>query len=501
MVTVTQQTRLGDGLKSGQQTTTSANNRFLLWLGFGLFIVTYGGGPLGFVSGSANQVVDWGAMLLATTVFMVGTALGCLLVARFRMSGLKQQQQWFGAAAYVGVTLLCLVLQPVLSTADAEASLIVRNLLSLLVGVFYGQPLLFWVSCYSKLSLSCTRFVFLSLLLSCYLIDPIAIALAGFMDGVPFIYSIGMVLCAVISAGLQLVLSRSSSTLESTPEPGQQQPKSYRLTVYSATVLVCLGFSWGIAESSSLYAFSESIPNDLWVSLLGAFGVLFINALAAQMLRSQNGMRFGSFIRLTVVGCGIAVASLPLLYAVAPVFLYVPCYFVMVICEISVLVFSIDLAREEGKSLISVYSINYAMLIGAVCLSDVFFWLAHTLAEGMVAWLVVTMVATWVVLGVIPFLPSRSSTAAVLSLDKLPENEGFEAHVALQRESMVSRYGLSEGEAEVLQYLLMGMKRDEIAEKMYLSPWTIKARTSAIYKKCGIHSYKELMVLVSGSGD
>ena len=76
--------------------------------------------------------------------------------------------------------------------------------------------------------------------------------------------------------------------------------------------------------------------------------------------------------------------------------------------------------------------------------------------------------------------------------------EGYEAHVALQRESMAARYGLSEGEAEVLRYLLMGMKRDEIAEKMYLSPWTIKARTSAIYKKCGVHSYKELMVLVSG---
>lgn len=190
-------------------------------------------------------------------------------------------------------------------------------------------------------------------------------------------------------------------------------------------------------------------------------------------------------------------AALPLLYQVAPVLLYPPCYFAMTICEISVIVFSIDLSREEGKSLIGVYAVNYAMLVGAICLASIFFWLAHTFIEDNIAWLVVAMVTTWVVLGVIPFLPSRSSHAAVLSLNKLPENEGYEAYVALQRESMASRYGLSEGEAEVLQYLLRGMKRDEIAEKMYLSPWTIKARTSAIYKKCGVHSYKELMVLVS----
>lgn len=475
------------------------NNRILLWLGFGFFIVTYGGGPLGFVSGSANQAINWDVMLLVTTVFMAGTALGCIIVSRFSRSEAKSQQR-LSVAAYVGVTFLCLILQPVLTTADVVASAVACSLLSFLVGVFYGQPLLFWVSRYYDLSLSSSRFVFLTILVCCYLFDPVIIVLAGFAEGIPFVYSISMVLCAVMSAAVQLWLSRSDAAAESVVSKPQIM-NNYHLSVYSTMVLLCLGFSWGVAGGSSLYTFGEAIPNDLLTALLAAFVVLLINAFVTQMLRSQSGMRFGAFIRLTLVGCGVAIATLPLLFVVMPVLLYSPCYFVMVICEISVLVFSIDLSQEGGKSLAEVYAINYAMLVGAICASSIFFWLVHMLTEGIVAWLVITMVATWVVLGAIPFLPSRSSTAAVLSLDKLPENESYETHVALQRDNMASRYGLSEGEAEVLRYLLLGMKRDEIAEKMYLSPWTIKARTSAIYKKCGIHSYKELMVLVSGNGD
>ena len=62
---------------------------------------------------------------------------------------------------------------------------------------------------------------------------------------------------------------------------------------------------------------------------------------------------------------------------------------------------------------------------------------------------------------------------------------------------MAKKYRLTAGEADVLGLLLQGMNREQIAAQMYLSPWTIKSRISAIYKKCGIHSYKELVKLVS----
>ena len=203
------------------------------------------------------------------------------------------------------------------------------------------------------------------------------------------------------------------------------------------------------------------------------------------------------FIRLSIVACGAVIVALPLLFESAPSLLYPLCSAVMMVCEISVIVFSIDVCCEEGKPLADVFAANYATFIGAVCVSGALFWLAHTLVGGQTAWWLVAIMATWAVLAVIPFLPSRSSDAVVFTLGTLPENEGYEANIALQRERMAKRYHLSAGEAEVLSLLLQGMNREQIAAAMYLSPWTIKSRISAIYKKCGIHSYKELMQLAS----
>ena len=447
------------GSSSASPSSSSRYQPFLLWLGFGLFIVTYGGGPLGFVSGSANQTVCWDLMLLITLTFMVGTALGCVLMTHFRLLGSTQQR--LGVVGYVGVTILCLALQPVLATSDIESSMFLRGLLSLLAGIFYAPPLLFWVNRCRDMSLVLSRFAFLSLLVCCYLFDPIVIALSGLASDIPFVYSVSMVLCAIVSAILQVRFSHSSASEKQGAKPKsasvKAQMKDYRLSIYSTTVLIGLGFSWGIAVGASLLILGESVPNNLVASFLATFGLLLVSAAATFLLRTQGTMRFGAFIRLTLIGCGAVMAALPLLFVVAPVLLHSPCYFVTAICEIAVLVFSIDLSCEEGRPLESAYSVNYAMLIGVACVAGLFFWVAHLFAEGIVAWLVVAMVATWVVLGVIPFLPSRSSNAAVLSLDRLPENEGYEAHVALQRESMAARYGLSEGEAEVLRYLLMGM--------------------------------------------
>lgn len=171
--------------------------------------------------------------------------------------------------------------------------------------------------------------------------------------------------------------------------------------------------------------------------------------------------------------------------------------FVMIVGEISLIVFSIDICSEEGLSLTDVFAVNYATFVGALSVSGAMFWLAHTMVGGQTAWWLVAVVTTWVVLAVIPFLPSRSSDAVVFTLGKLPENEGYEANISLMRERMAQRYRLSAGEAEVLNLLLQGMNREQIAAEMYLSPWTIKSRISAIYKKCGIHSYKELVKLVS----
>jgi len=47
---------------------------------------------------------------------------------------------------------------------------------------------------------------------------------------------------------------------------------------------------------------------------------------------------------------------------------------------------------------------------------------------------------------------------------------------------------LSERELEVLQLLAEGISPAEVAKKLYLSPFTLKAHTQNIYSKLSVHS-------------
>jgi LuxR family maltose regulon positive regulatory protein len=47
---------------------------------------------------------------------------------------------------------------------------------------------------------------------------------------------------------------------------------------------------------------------------------------------------------------------------------------------------------------------------------------------------------------------------------------------------------LSERELEVLRLLSAGLSPAEVAKKLFLSPFTLKAHTQNIYAKLGVHS-------------
>ncbi|WP_172623499.1 hypothetical protein [Arabiibacter massiliensis] len=167
-----------------------ANKRVLLWLGFGLFVVTYGGGPLGFVSGPTGHDFSWDSILLVQTSFMLGTALGCLGMKLAARQGDQRRGQVAGALAYIATALLCWAAQPVLAAIDVQTGTAVRGVLSLLVGAIYAQPLLFWVGQFLDLSRTCDRLGFIAAFVPCYALSVVAMGLVSFLDGVPYVYSL-----------------------------------------------------------------------------------------------------------------------------------------------------------------------------------------------------------------------------------------------------------------------------------------------------------------------
>ena len=72
------------------------------------------------------------------------------------------------------------------------------------------------------------------------------------------------------------------------------------------------------------------------------------------------------FIRLSIVACGAVLVALPLLFETAPSLFYPLCSAVMMVGEISIIVFSIDVCCEEGEPLVDVFAANYATFIAAI---------------------------------------------------------------------------------------------------------------------------------------
>ena len=67
----------------------------------------------------------------------------------------------------------------------------------------------------------------------------------------------------------------------------------------------------------------------------------------------------------------------------------------------------------------------------------------------------------------------------------------------LRAEALSARLQFSQREQEILMYVLQGYTRDGIAERLYLSPDTVKSYMSRIYLNVGINSNKALLAKVN----
>lgn len=475
------------------------NGSLCTWLGFGLFLVTYGGGPFGYISGSVGHATAWESVLVAQVAFFFGAALGCILLAFCIKPALTRQLDILETAAYVAVVLLGLLAQPALDSLDPGVQTIARGVLSVLAGILYAPPLIFWAGRFCHTGTASGHFNQFALLIACYAITPVVLILASQVKIVPYAYSIAMGLCALGCSAIQVFCFRKPPRAEEAPTP-IAPAVPYHLTTHSASVLVGFGFSWGISDAASILVLTTSaVPQTISTMLIAA--ALIVAATAMVLVRrSQGGPKFGMLIRISLVICGAQLVALPLEFATNSMLIYPLCNLTMMVAEMALIIFTIDVCNEEGCPFSATFAVNFATVMLTSCLSSLVFYGTHTLLDTSLAWLASSTVSIWVILVAVLFLPSRSSNAAVLTSETLPENEGYEANIAMRRNSMSCKYHLSESETKVLGCLLQSMKREQIAEELGLSPWTIKARTSAIYRKCGVHSYKELMRLVASDG-
>ena len=274
----------------------------------------------------------------------------------------------------------------------------------------------------------------------------------------------------------------------------------YRLTAYGVAILVSFGATSSLANSGSVFMFAELGGPGALVGLPATLvGLLTCVAfVAVGLFCKEGGSRFGLLIRLFVAATGILLIVAPVMAALAPCAMALPFRCASLLQGIAMTFFSIEVSQESGLGIVEVMPLNISVFFAATATAAGLFWWIATYVGGHLLWDLFAVFVAVVSLAIIPLLPSASSTAMAFTLSVLPENEGYEARSLRSCRAISARCGLSEREGEVLELLLRGMTRAEIAQELSLSSWTVKDYISDIYGKVGVHSAKELMVLAAG---
>lgn len=58
----------------------------------------------------------------------------------------------------------------------------------------------------------------------------------------------------------------------------------------------------------------------------------------------------------------------------------------------------------------------------------------------------------------------------------------------LMNNKILSKKGITQAEREVLENLVVGVKNEDIAKKMYISVSTVKKHLESIYRKLDVHN-------------
>ena len=78
----------------------------------------------------------------------------------------------------------------------------------------------------------------------------------------------------------------------------------------------------------------------------------------------------------------------------------------------------------------------------------------------------------------------------------MPAKQKEDHLLEMTSRSTLAKYGLSEKERTVVEYLLKGYSYKQIAEILGLTPFGVNQRIKSVYKKCVVRSRNELSYLL-----
>ena len=465
-----------------------------LTVGYGLYLGYYPLGPIGAAS-ITTLAGTWQQVLLARMAFVVATVAAIITwkAVSTRHQGWRSPRanRISFAVALVSVLVMYLVVPP---DAQSQASMVFL----LVFGAATATPKLACYEAFCDVYRSEGRTGCIVALAMCFLVAALVTPLTNLMHLGP-LASCGVLTVLVAASAVCMDFMERSPLRPPSPDPATLR-QDYHVSAYTLVILVSFGITW-------LFTFSVAIDVGFGTGLAhsSTWGVIFagivvdvVIVVVFSCVRSMVNVRFGLILRWIVAAVGTIWAVMPLLAGSAPALASFLCSSAYVVQGMVMILFIAEVCNDYNISVCTVTMVHYGIFIAAAAAGAVVYWLLFTYVDTRTAYEILAAIAVISSLAVVPMLPSRSSKAAVFVLDELPEDDCYEDRVARARTEIAARANLSEREIEVFSLLLDGCSREEMAQILTISPWTVKRHVASIYEKTGTHSMKELLVLVSG---
>lgn len=470
---------------------TARGRHVSLVVGYASYLAYYPLGSLG--AAYLGQVTDsWESILAARMLFMSSTVCVILAWMALRADGLSTAR--WGTRTRISFALTAVCFATLFATQGLGHETLRACLFGIALGAATATPKLGWYEAFQSVYENEGRAKCVVDIGACFLLAAVPIATMPLMAMGPL--ATGAVLVALV--GISWAAFEVMARKQVAPACEIPRRTSYHATPFTRAILLCFGLVWGMSFTLTItlgYGGEESSPLGVLVAGLGVSAALM---MAFAHSGAIEKVRFGMLLRVVIVATGCAWAFMATIASVAPSAACFLCSLAYIIQGAIMILFIAEIATDYHLSTCVVTGMHYGTFILATLVGCAAYWALFTSLDAPTATALVSALCVTGSLATIPFLPSKSSKAGVFAMDRLPNDGTYEDQVAVTRESIATKAGLTEREAEVLGCIIDGMTREQIAEELSVSVYTVKNPTARIYAKVGVHSRNELVSLAYG---
>lgn len=423
---------------------------------------------------------------------IAGACLGMFLFGRMQMR--EDGNDDFGPAALWGYGI-AIALGSVVAVLSAGQHLdALRLLAGLICGAGLGSGYVLWMSIFSS------RLSGETLLRNLTTSLALGLLLFAIMAGMHYLVRAALLCsCSLLSSAMGVFLVKRREAMQEESAVNPQVARLDSMMTYFAVFGIAM--IYGMSGHVSLNAASPLQENTmLWHFVLAAISVALLAFLGRFLPRKATVMLLFRVLFPLVV---VALVLLPFCGG------FYPDVYGFVIGEayqlMEVLLFFSFVTMTFGGLRLEIVCFSLAaMWIGTttgVCAGAVVFGLPIGWVEKLTILAMIEFFLLSMMLYVLNILVERRAAASMLACRKTDANSVSSDEQVVHRACVViaEECGLTKRESEILELLSRGRSGTFIAERLYLSPNTVKSYTRDVYAKIGVHSKQELIDRVEGA--